>query len=270
MIDACGDPAGEGRGVPGAPRGRSLRNPQSVGRRLGQVLAGLGFKALATTSSGLAFTLGRADGTVTLDEIATHVAVVDRGDRPAGLGGPRERLRRRARGRRAGRSPPPRRRAPSAGRSRTTTATTASSTSANGRSSASRPPPRPPGRSTFPFTLTARAENHLRGNPDLDDTVARLRAFEEAGADVLYAPGLLSAEEIKTVCDAVSKPVNVLAFATPRAELRRDRRGRRAARQCRQRAHLGGHERRSRRPSGSSTTATSRASATPAASRSGS
>src|SRR4051794_11653312 len=65
----------------------------------------------------------------------------------------------------------------------------------------------------FPFTLTARAENHLRGNPDLDDTIARLRAFEEAGADVLYAPALLSAEEIKTVCDAVSKPVNVLAFS---------------------------------------------------------
>ncbi len=64
----------------------------------------------------------------------------------------------------------------------------------------------------FPFMLTARAENHLRGNPDLDDTIARLRAFEEAGADVLYAPGLLSPEEIKTVCDAVSKPVNVLAF----------------------------------------------------------
>ena len=42
----------------------------------------------------------------------------------------------------------------------------------------------------FPFTLTARAENHIRGNPDLDDTIARLRAFEEAGADVLYAPGL--------------------------------------------------------------------------------
>ncbi|MDX6606921.1 MAG: hypothetical protein QOD14_1461, partial [Solirubrobacterales bacterium] len=63
------------------------------------------------------------------------------------------------------------------------------------------------------FTLTARAENHLRGNPDLDDTTARLQAFERAGADVLYAPALLSAEEIKTVCDAVSKPVNVLAFA---------------------------------------------------------
>ena len=60
--------------------------------------------------------------------------------------------------------------------------------------------------------LTARAENHIRGNPDLDDTIARLKAFEEAGADVLYAPGLrMPIEEIRTVCDAVSKPVNVLA-----------------------------------------------------------
>jgi 2-methylisocitrate lyase-like PEP mutase family enzyme len=64
----------------------------------------------------------------------------------------------------------------------------------------------------FAFTLTARAENHLRGNPDLDDTIARLQAFEEAGADVLYAPGLRTVEEIRTVCDAVTRPVNVLAL----------------------------------------------------------
>jgi 2-methylisocitrate lyase-like PEP mutase family enzyme len=64
----------------------------------------------------------------------------------------------------------------------------------------------------FPFTLTARAENHIRGNPDLADTIARLQAYEQAGADVLYAPGLRSADEIKTVCGATSKPVNVLAL----------------------------------------------------------
>ena len=63
----------------------------------------------------------------------------------------------------------------------------------------------------FPFTLTARAENHIRGNPDLDDTIARLQAYEQAGADVLYAPGLRTVEEIRAVCDAVTKPVNVLA-----------------------------------------------------------
>jgi 2-methylisocitrate lyase-like PEP mutase family enzyme len=62
-----------------------------------------------------------------------------------------------------------------------------------------------------PSTLTARAENHIRGNPDLDDTIARLQAYERAGADVLYAPGLRSADEIRAICDAVAKPVNVLA-----------------------------------------------------------
>src|SRR4029077_18797006 len=57
----------------------------------------------------------------------------------------------------------------------------------------------------FPFMLTARAENHLRGNPDLEDTIARLEAFAAAGADVLYAPGLGTVEEIRAVCQAVSK-----------------------------------------------------------------
>jgi hypothetical protein len=64
----------------------------------------------------------------------------------------------------------------------------------------------------FPFTLTARAENHIRGNPDLDDTIARLQAYEAAGADVLYAPGLRRPTEIRAVCEAVSNPVNVLAL----------------------------------------------------------
>jgi 2-methylisocitrate lyase-like PEP mutase family enzyme len=64
----------------------------------------------------------------------------------------------------------------------------------------------------FPFMLTARAENHIRGNPDLADTIARLQAYEGAGADVLYAPGLSTVEEIRTVCAAVSRPVNVLAL----------------------------------------------------------
>jgi 2-methylisocitrate lyase-like PEP mutase family enzyme len=60
--------------------------------------------------------------------------------------------------------------------------------------------------------LVARAENHIRGNPDLDDTIARLLAYQEAGADVLYAPGLTSASEIRAVCNAVARPVNVLAW----------------------------------------------------------
>jgi 2-methylisocitrate lyase-like PEP mutase family enzyme len=66
----------------------------------------------------------------------------------------------------------------------------------------------------FPFTLTARAENFLHGKTDLDDTIERLLAFEAAGANVLYAPGLRELDQIRRVCQAVGKPVNVLmAFA---------------------------------------------------------
>lgn len=62
----------------------------------------------------------------------------------------------------------------------------------------------------FPFTLTARADNFFHGRNDLDDTIRRLQAFEKAGADVLYAPGLKTLEEVRTVTSAVNKPVNVL------------------------------------------------------------
>jgi 2-methylisocitrate lyase-like PEP mutase family enzyme len=65
----------------------------------------------------------------------------------------------------------------------------------------------------FPFTLTARAENFLHGSADLDDTIRRLQAFERAGADVLYAPALPDIDAIRTVCQAVTKPVNILAGA---------------------------------------------------------
>src|SRR5574341_1565935 len=63
----------------------------------------------------------------------------------------------------------------------------------------------------FPFTLTARTENFLRGNPDLEDTIRRLQAFERAGADVLFAPGLPELAAVRAVCAAVSKPVNFMA-----------------------------------------------------------
>jgi len=62
----------------------------------------------------------------------------------------------------------------------------------------------------FAFTLTARAENFLRGNPDLDDTIKRLQAFEKVGADVLFAPGLPDLAAVRAVCSAVSKPVNFM------------------------------------------------------------
>jgi 2-methylisocitrate lyase-like PEP mutase family enzyme len=67
-----------------------------------------------------------------------------------------------------------------------------------------------------PFLLTARAENFLHSRPDLDDTLRRLQAFEQAGADVLYAPGRFGLEEIRTICASVSKPVNlVMGFCDP-------------------------------------------------------
>ncbi|GGD91022.1 2-methylisocitrate lyase [Aureimonas endophytica] len=66
----------------------------------------------------------------------------------------------------------------------------------------------------LPFVLTARAENYLHGRPDLDDTIRRLQAFEKAGADVLYAPGLRDLDAIRTVCSAVSRPVNVVMGLT--------------------------------------------------------
>jgi 2-methylisocitrate lyase-like PEP mutase family enzyme len=67
-----------------------------------------------------------------------------------------------------------------------------------------------------PFILTARAENFLHGRRDLDDTIKRLQAFEKAGADVLYAPGKFTLEEIRTICKSVSKPVNVvMGFLDP-------------------------------------------------------
>lgn len=66
----------------------------------------------------------------------------------------------------------------------------------------------------LPFMVTARAENFLHGRPDLDDTISRLQAFESAGADVLYAPGLPSLDAIRTVCAAVARPVNVVMGLT--------------------------------------------------------
>lgn len=71
----------------------------------------------------------------------------------------------------------------------------------------------------FSFTLTARAENLLHGVDDLDDTIRRLQAFEAAGADVLYAPGLRSMDQVGAVLDAVGKPVNVLCATMPNVNL---------------------------------------------------
>jgi 2-methylisocitrate lyase-like PEP mutase family enzyme len=185
-----------------------IPNPWDAGSA--RALAGLGFKALASTSSGFAFTLGRLDGGVTLDEVVEHAAALERAtelpvsvDLENGYGSDPESAAR-AIERVAG--------AGAVGGSiedYDPDAGLYDRAHAVERVAAAVEAARSLG---FPFTLTARAENHIRGNPDLGDTIARLQAFEEAGADVVYAPGLRTAEEVGAVCAAVSKPVNVLAL----------------------------------------------------------
>jgi 2-methylisocitrate lyase-like PEP mutase family enzyme len=184
-----------------------IPNPWDAGSA--RVLAALGFKALATTSSGFAFTLGRLDGRVTLEEAVAHVAAIAEAtdlplsvDLENGFGrDPESAALAIARVAEAGAVGGSIEDYDPAGQiyelGHAVERVAAAVEAARGLG--------------FPFTLTARAENHIRGNPDLDDTIARLRAFEEAGADVLYAPGLRTVEEIRAVCEAVSKPVNVLA-----------------------------------------------------------
>jgi 2-methylisocitrate lyase-like PEP mutase family enzyme len=184
-----------------------IPNPWDAGSA--KVLAALGFKALATTSSGFAFTLGRADGGVSLDEVVAHVGVLDAAtalpvsaDLENGYGPePQDAARAVSRAAAAGAVGGSIEDYDPAGRiydrEHAVERVTAAAEAAR--------------RLGFPFTLTARAENHIRGNPDLDDTIARLEAYALAGADVLYAPGLRSAEEVRAVCEAVAKPVNVLA-----------------------------------------------------------
>jgi 2-methylisocitrate lyase-like PEP mutase family enzyme len=184
-----------------------IPNPWDAGSA--RVLEDLGFKALATTSSGFAFTLGRPDGNVTLDETVAHTAQLDQAtelpiavDLENGYGAEPDSaalaIRRVAEAGAVGGSIEDYdpagylyEQAPAVER------VAAAAEAAHALD--------------FPFMLTARAENHIRGNPDLDDTISRLQAFEEAGADVLYAPGLGTTDEIAAVCEAVSKPVNVLA-----------------------------------------------------------
>jgi 2-methylisocitrate lyase-like PEP mutase family enzyme len=185
-----------------------IPNPWDAGSA--RVMAALGFKALASTSSGFAFTLGRLDGHVTLDEVIEHAQMLDRAtdlpvsvDLENGYGADPENA--------------------------ALAITKVAEAGAVGGSIEDYDPSghiydleqaaerigaaaEAAHRMGFPFTLTARAENHIRGHPDLDDTIARLRAFEAAGADVLYAPGLRRREEIRAVCEAVTKPVNVLAL----------------------------------------------------------
>lgn len=198
------------RALHDAPDAFVIPNPWDAGSA--RVLAGLGYKALATTSSGLAFTFGRSDGDVTRNEILDHIRILNAAtplpvsadlencysDDPAeaaetirmaseagAVGGSIEDYAGHAEGR-------------IYDFDHAVERVTAAVEVARSL--------------PVPFLLTARAENLIRNRPDLDDTIKRLQAFDKAGADVLYAPGLKTADEVKAVCDAVSKPVNVLAM----------------------------------------------------------
>ena len=185
-----------------------IPNPWDAGTA--RILTALGFEALATTSAGFAFSIGRRDAVagLTRDQVlgnarsivdATHLPVS--ADLEDGFGGAPE-----------------------------TCAQTIKLAAAVGLvggsiEDATGDPENPifdfeqaveriaaacEAARALPFFLTARAENFLHGRPDLDDTIRRLQAFEKAGADVVYAPGLPSLDAIRTVCAAVEKPVNVL------------------------------------------------------------
>lgn len=187
-----------------------IPNPWDAGSA--RMLAALGFEALATTSAGFAFTVGRSDGEVKREEALAHcAAIAEATDLPvsADLENTFGHV--------------PRFVAQTIRLAGATGIVGGSVEDATGNENrpiydhahavervaaaveAARALP-------FPFTLTARAENYFHGRNDLDDTIRRLQAFAAAGADVLYAPGLPSLEAIRTVCAAVApKPVNVLA-----------------------------------------------------------
>jgi len=188
-----------------------LPNPWDLGSA--RLLASLGFEALATTSSGFAATLGRNDGSVTKQEALVHAAVIVAAtdlpvsadlekafaDEPAAV-------------------------AETIGLAIEVGLAGASIEDFTGReddpiydrefaaervAAAARAAHAGP----VPFVLTARAENYLHGRPDLADTIARLQAYQEAGADVLYAPGLRDINDISRLIREVDRPVNVLAMA---------------------------------------------------------
>jgi 2-methylisocitrate lyase-like PEP mutase family enzyme len=196
-----------------------MPNPWDAGSA--RLLRELGFQALATTSSGFAATLGRRDGSVTRDEALAHGAAVaaatdlpvsadlENGfaDDPAGVAAT---VQLAIEAGLVGCSIEDYTGDP-AGPLYCVEHAVARIAAAAEAAHAGR----------VHLVLTARAENHIRGNPDLDDTIARLRAYGEAGADVLYAPGLTRSEDIRRVVGEVGRPVNVLAVAgaPPVAEL---------------------------------------------------
>ncbi len=188
-----------------------IPNPWDAGTA--RILEGLGFEALTTTSAGLAFVLGKRDGegAVTREEtLANAKMVVDAVDLPVaadlenGFGHTPEaaagtiRLAGEVAGLVGGSIEDSRGEAkqPIYDFQQAVERVHAAAEAAHGL--------------PFPFVLVGRCENFLHGRPDLDDTIKRLQAYEKAGADCLYAPGLTTAEQIRTVCQSLTKPVNAI------------------------------------------------------------
>jgi 2-methylisocitrate lyase-like PEP mutase family enzyme len=178
-----------------------IPNPWDVGSA--KALEQLGFKALTTTSSGFAWTLGKEDGEATLDEVVEHVRVLAAAtsvplavDLENGYGPPDVAIRRVAEAGAVGASIEDWDGSQLYEQAEAVERLGVAAEAARGLG--------------FPFVLVGRAENLIRGVSDLDDTIERLLAYEAAGADCLYAPGLRTTEQIRAVCEAVSKPVNVL------------------------------------------------------------
>jgi 2-methylisocitrate lyase-like PEP mutase family enzyme len=186
-----------------------MPNPWDVGSA--KLLAALGFEALATTSAGLAWALGKLDQTVTREELVAHVTALSGATSlplnvdsercyPGEPGGVAETVRLLAEAGAAGCSIEDYDPATGAVDEISLAAERVAEAAAAAQAGSS------------PMVLTARAENHLRGVDDLDDTVARLAAYRDAGADCVYAPGLTDLGQIARVVEEVGIPVNVLAL----------------------------------------------------------
>jgi 2-methylisocitrate lyase-like PEP mutase family enzyme len=203
----------------------AMPNPWDAGTA--RLLERLGFEALATTSSGYAFSLGRQDDPPPREEMLAHVRTIVAAtnlpvsaDLQHGYGEDPESVAETIRAAAAvgvvGGSIEDR-----PYREHWDTVLLPVELAAERIAAAAAAARELP----FTFTLTARCENYLCGNPDLADTIARLQAYEAAGADVLYAPGLRTREEIRAVVDGLERPVNFVAGlvgeALPLAELAR-------------------------------------------------
>ena len=185
-----------------------MPNPWDPGSA--RLLASLGFEALATTSSGFAATLGRLDGSVTLDEVLAHAAaLVDATNVPvsadfenAFADDPADVAHNVSLAKATG----------LAGCSVEDFTRDRDTPIYDRELAAARVAAAVDAAHAGPvhFVITARAENHLHGVDDLADTIARLQAYQEAGADVLFAPGVVDLDDVRRVITSVDRPVNVL------------------------------------------------------------